>query len=193
MTMDQPTPGSTPPLDVRQTPDAQVPFAATGRAKKRRMPATTLLVVGAFVAIGGVSLALGRVTAPATATTAGDPGAGRGTGTGEGGGFGGGAGGTGGLGSANITGTVVSVSDSSIQLKLSTGDTVTLTLGNSVTYRDSTAGSASEIAPGATVELGLAGVGGGTNPTASGNPQPSGSGAGSSGNTSVQTITVVKP
>ena len=113
MTMDQPTPGSTPPLDVRQTPDAQVPFAATGRAKKKRLSTgTTLLVVGAFVAIGGVSLALGRVTAPATATTAGDPGAGRGTGTGEGGGFGGGAGGTGGLGSANITGTVVSVSDS---------------------------------------------------------------------------------
>ena len=153
--------------------------------------------MGALVAIGGVAFAVGRVTAPAAATTTGGfAGAGRGAGTGEGGtGFGGtggfvGAGRNG--GDLNITGTVVSVNASSIQIKLATGTTMTLNLSTNVTYRDSTTGSAADVTPGATVQVGLA-LAGGTGPTASGNPRPSG-GFGGAGlaNASVGTITVVK-
>jgi len=61
-----------------------------------------------------------------------------------------------------------------------------------VTYRDSTTGSAADVTPGATVQVGLA-LAGRTGPTASGNPPPSG-GFGGAGlaNASVGTITVVK-
>jgi hypothetical protein len=215
MTMDNSTPGSTPP--PTWTPDpvpappvtppqgfgptsfAPVPLVATTTPRKNRASAgTALLLVGALVAIGGVAFAVGRVTAPAAAaTTGGFGGAGRGTGTGEGGTGGFGAGGFGGAGGGrngggvSVTGTVVSVGTSTIQIKLSTGSTMTLNLGTNVTYRDSTTGSASDVTPGATVQIGFA-LGAGTGATASGNPRPSG-GFGGLGSATVGTITVVKP
>jgi hypothetical protein len=216
MTMDNSTPGSTPPptwasdpaADLATPPAAAAPgqpgssFAATPlvaktTARNRASTGTALLLVGALVAIGGVAFAVGRVTAPAATTTAGI-GAGRGTGTGAGGTGFGGAGGFGAAGrtggAANVSGTVVSVSATSIQIKLATGSTVTLNLASNVTYRDATTGSAADVTPGATVEVGLAFAGGGTGPTASGNPRPSGGFGGAGlGNTSVGTITVVKP
>ena len=214
MTINEPTPGSTPPPTwatdpVASTPVNPVPVAAptsfapaplvasTTPKKNRASTGTALLLVGALVAIGGVAFAVGRVTAPTpAATTGGFAGAGRGTGTGEGGtGFGaaggfGGAGRTG--GGVSITGTVVSVSASSIEIKLAAGNTMTLNLSTNVTYRDSTTGSAADVTPGATVQVGLA-LAGGAGPTASGNPRPSG-GFGGAGlaNASVGTITVVK-
>jgi hypothetical protein len=95
----------------------------------------------------------------------------------------------------NISGTVVSIDASSIQVKLSTGNTVTLNLGSSVTYRTATAGTATDVTPGSTVEIGLALGGGGNGPTASGNPRPSGGFGGGFGGGftgTVGTITVVK-
>jgi hypothetical protein len=166
--------------------------------KNRASAGTALLLVGALVAIGGVAFAVGRVTAPAAATTTGLGAAGRGTG-GEGGfgagGFGGagGAGGFGGgrnAGALSVTGTVVSIDANSIQVKLANGTTQTLTLGTSTTYRDSTSGSAADVVPGATVQVALD-LGVGNGPTASGQPRPSG-GFGGLGNATVGTITVVK-
>lgn len=207
MTMDAPTPGSTPP--PTWTPDpapgsqapasgptsfAPAPLVPTMTAKKNRASAgTALLLVGALVAIGGVAFAVGRVTAPAAATTSG---LGAGAGPGNGGEFGGfgGNGGFGGAGRAggglSVTGTVVSIDASSIQIKLANGTTETLSLGSSVSYRDSTSGSAADVTPGATVQVALA-VGAGTGPPASGQPRPSG-GFGGLTNATVGTITVVK-
>jgi hypothetical protein len=214
-----PTPGSTPPPTwttdpvqaspanpippVPPTSFAPAPLAARTTTKNRASTGTALLLVGALVAIGGVAFAVGRVTAPAAATTpaaGGFGGAGRGAGNGEGGfgGFGGGAGGAGGFGGGagrgaagvSITGTVVSIDGSTIQVKLANGTTETLNLGSSVTYRDSTTGTAADVTPGSTVQIGLA-LGAATGPTASGQPRPSG-GFGGLGSATVGTITVVK-
>jgi len=73
---------------------------------------------------------------------------------------------------------------------LSTGNTVTLNLNGSTTYRTATTGSASDVAPGDTVELGLSL--GNRQPTASGNPRPSGGFGGGLGGGTVSTVTVVK-
>ena len=214
MTMDAPTPGSTPPptwttdpapsapVSPPQAPTSFVPapLVATMTPRKNRASAgTALLLVGALVAIGGVAFAVGRVTAPAAATTTGLGAAGRGTG-GEGGfgaGGAGGFGGAGGVGGAgrnggalSVTGTVVSIDATTIQIKLANGTTTTLTLGSNTTYRDSTSGSAADVVPGATVQVAL-GVVTGTGPAASGQPRPSG-GFGGLGNATVGTITVVK-
>jgi hypothetical protein len=167
-------------------------------AKNRASTGTALLLVGALVAIGGVAFAVGRVTAPAAAaapTAGGFGGAGRGNGEGGTGGFGGagGFGGGAGRGAAgvSVTGTVVSINGSSIQLKLANGTTETLNLSSTVTYRDSTTGTAADVAPGATVQISLALGAGAGGPTASGQPRPSG-GFGGLGNATVGTITVVK-
>ena len=211
MTMDAPTPGSTPPptwatdpapstpVSPPQAPPtsfAPAPLVSTMTPRKNRASAgTALLLVGALVAIGGVAFAVGRVTAPAAATTTGLGAAGRGTG-GEGGFGPGGFGGAGGFGGGrnggalSVTGTVVSIDANSIQVKLANGTTQTLTLGSSTTYRDSTSGSAADVVPGATVQVALD-LGTGTGPTASGQPRPSG-GFGGLGNATVGTITVVK-
>ena len=219
MTMDQPTPGSTPPPtwtpDPAPTPAAPPPAAptfappasfapaplvATTKPRNRASLGTALLLVGALVAIGGVAFAVGRVTAPTATAATNGLGAGRGTGTG-GTGFGGngGAGAFGGAGrnagGLSVTGTVVSIDANTIQLKLANGTSETLNLGSSVTYRDSTAGSASDVTAGATVEIGLS-LGAGTGPTSSGQPRPSGGFGGGFGggltNATVGTITVVK-
>jgi hypothetical protein len=194
-----------PPAAYAPTSFAPAPVAATTTAKNRASTGTALLLVGALVAIGGVAFAVGRVTAPtATASPAGGlGGTGRGAGNGtngEGGfgGFGGGAGGAGGFGGGagrgtagvSISGTVVSIDGSTIQIKLANGTTETLNLSPTVTYRDSTTGTAADVTAGATVQIGLA-LGAGTGPTASGQPRPSG-GFGGLGGATVGTITVVK-
>jgi hypothetical protein len=214
------TPGSTPPPTWTPDPTpaplansvppappasfAPAPIVAKTTAKNRASTGTALLLVGALVAIGGVAFAVGRVTAPAAAATpaaGGLGGAGRGAGAnGEGGfgGFGGGAGGAGGFGGAagrgaaglSVSGTVVSIDGSTIQIKLANGTTETLNLSSTVTYRDSTTGTATDVIPGSTVQIGLA-LGAGTGPTASGQPRPSG-GFGGLGGATVGTITVVK-
>lgn len=194
----QPAPIAPAPA-LAPTSFAPAPVVATVAPRKNRASTgTALLLVGALVAIGGVAFAVGRVTAPPAATAATGFG-GRGTGTG-GTGLGGVTGtgtGTGGFGrggaggGVSISGTVVSIDATSIQIKLASGTTETLNLGGSVTYRNATAGSAADVTPGATVEIGLALGGGRTGPTASGNPRPSGGfGGGFTG--TVGTITVVK-
>jgi len=176
---------------------APAPISPTVAPRKNRASmGTALLLVGALVAIGGVSFAVGRVTAPAPPAATGFGGRGTGTGgafggtgTGTGGGFGRGA------GALSINGTVVAIDASTIQVKLASGNTVTLNLGSNVTYRNANVGTAADVTPGATVEIGLAPGGGGNGPSASGNPRPSGGfgggfGAGFTG--TVGTITVVK-
>ncbi len=214
----QPTPAQAPAPYA--APPAQAPYAAppvqapaafapapinptisTPKPKNRASAGTAILLVGALVAIGGVAFAVGRVTAPAAAAAPAFGGRGNGTGGGFGPTASGGAGGFGaafgrGSGGVNVSGTVVSIDANSIQVKLSTGNTVTLNLDSSTTYRTATTGSASDVAPGDTVELGLA-VGGRTNPSASGNPRPSGGpgggfGGGFGAGGTVSTITVVK-
>ncbi len=189
-----PAPFAPPPTSF-----APAPIVAKTTARNRASTGTALLLVGALVAIGGVAFAVGRVTAPTAAapTNAGGfGGAGRGNGAeggfGGAGGFGGGFGGGAARGAAgvSISGTVVSIDGSSIQIKLANGTTETLNLASTVTYRDSTTGTAADVTPGATVEISLA-LGGGGGPTASGQPRPSG-GFGGLGNATVGTITVVK-
>jgi hypothetical protein len=182
---------------LSQSPDRQqagdpssfslaAPIRQPAARKNRATSGTALLVLGALVAVGGVTFAAGRVTAPSGSTTSTLAGAGRGAGTGTGG-----AGAPGGLGGSSVTGTVVSIDGSSIQIKLASGTTETLDLGSSVTYRDATTGSAADVTPGSTVQIGLSFAGSGTGPTASGNPRPSG-GVGGLGNATVGTITVVQ-
>ncbi len=203
---DSPLPAANPQPPTPPTSFAPAPVVARTAPRNRASTGTALLLVGALVAIGGVAFAVGRVTAPAAAaaTNAGGfGGTGRGAGTGEGGGFGGGTGGTGagglggaggfgrgGAGGVSISGTVVSIDGSTIQIKLTTGQTETLNLAPTVTYRDSTTGSAADVTPGSTVQIGLA-LGAATGPTASGQPRPSG-GFGGLGGATVGTITVVK-
>jgi hypothetical protein len=180
------------------------PTISSPQPKNRASAGTAILLLGALVAIGGVAFAVGRVTAPTTSATAGrGNGAG---GAGFGGGFGPGASGNpggafgGGFGrgggGVNVTGTVVSIDANTIEVKLSTGNTVTLNLGSSTTYRTATTGSASDVAAGDTVELGLSV--GTRQPGASAQPRPSGGtgggfgGFGGFGGGTVSTVTVVK-
>ena len=139
-----------------------------------------VLVVAAAVAIGGVAFAVGRTTAPVSATTgngrgtlggvfpggsfapraSGAPGLGRG---GFGGGFGGGL---------TVSGTVESVNGDTLTIKTANGQTIEVTTGPSTTYNTQSAASASDVQAGKTVQvqLDLAGGAGLGRPNASGAP-----------------------
>lgn len=118
---------------------------------KRANSTTNLLIVSALIAFGGVGFAVGHAsaggssTALSGATTASRfaPLASGAPGVGEGG-LGGGA---------TVTGTVVSVAADSITLKLASGQTVTLATGSTTTYHNQTAGSATDLAAGQTVQV----------------------------------------
>ena len=118
-----------------------------------------VLVVAAAVAIGGVAFAVGRNTAPVSAST----GTGRGNGTfggafpgrsftpGASGAPGFGRGGFGGaLGGAGLTiqGTVESVDGDTMTIKTANGATIAVTTGSSTTYHTQTAASASDVQTG---------------------------------------------
>jgi hypothetical protein len=166
-----------PPASAAPAIEPVRPLAPAPAPRKRSsgMWLNVLLVVAAAVAIGGVSFALGRSTAPATTAAArGGFGTGQFAGNGAGrsfdpnasfptgaGGFG--AGGFGGRGAnVGITGTVDSVSADSITIKTANGQTVTLSLDGQTTYHQSTAATSSAVTTGATVTVrvgGLAGAG----------------------------------
>lgn len=141
------------PEEVSGTEIAPPAISRTrARVPARRANSTTsLLVVAALVAFGGVGFAVGHVTGSGQT----------GTGT-QGGlsGFGASASGAPGFGdrvglggTATMTGTVVSVSAGSITLQLTSGSTVTIATGSSTTYHNQTSGSITDLAAGQTVQV----------------------------------------
>jgi hypothetical protein len=168
-----------PVVSTISTPPPPVIVAAR---KKEDRAFRILLAVGLLVAVGGVTFAIGRVTAPAAATTrggfaanggfanggAGAGGAGTGgAGLGRGAGFGGGV---------LVTGTVDSVSGSTMTLKEANGTAVTVNLADTTTYHAQAAATAADVTVGkqvqVLVEIG-GGFGGGGFPGASGAPRAS--------------------
>jgi hypothetical protein len=130
----------------------------------------TLLLIAAAVAIGGISFAIGHVTA-GSGTAAATPALGRG-------GFGPGAGrsfsipslapgqtfdtsqfggnGRGGFG-GGTQGTVQSISGGTLTIKLANGSTMTINLTGTTTYHKEDAASQSDITTGSTVRVTVAG------------------------------------
>jgi hypothetical protein len=169
-----PSPVSLPPL-VPATPPAPV--------RRRRDPLTILMVVAAFVALGGVGFAVGRVTAPASAAATNGRGQ-FGNGTFPGGSFApggsfnpGGNGfagaGRGGLGGVALTGTITEVTADHIVLKLANGSSLTIPVNSSTAYHRQASATSTDVATGTTVQVQLS-VGG--TPGATGQ-QPDTSGA----------------
>ncbi|HTC86195.1 MAG TPA: hypothetical protein VK656_05800 [Candidatus Acidoferrum sp.] len=167
------------------------------KAGRRRDPLSIVLVIAAFVALGGVGFAFGRVTAPTAVATGGGRGFGGGNGTFEfpAGGFGGNGGGTigggGGFGrglggAVAIRGTVTAITDTQVTIQLASGGTVNIPISSSTTYHNQASGSASDVKTGATI---LVQLGAATGPNASPGASP-GTGGGRSLGTA-QDITIV--
>ena len=169
-----PEPTSVPTAPVAAAGPAMTPGPAASSRKSGSggRLLNIVLVVAAAVAIGGVAFAVGRNTAPVSAST----GAGRGNGTfggafpgrsftpGASGAPGFGRGGFGGaLGGAGLTiqGTVVSVDGDTMTIKTANGGTIAVTTGSSTTYHTQTAASASDVQTGSTVQVQVDVTGGG--------------------------------
>ena len=130
--------------------------------KKTDRTFAILLAVGLLIAVGGVTFAVGRMTAPAPAasTTRG---------------FGGGV---------LVTGTVDSVSGTTMTLKEANGSTVTVNLAGTTTYHAQAAATAADVTTGKQVQVEVqvaGGLGGqdvpGASPGAAASPAPGASGA----------------
>jgi hypothetical protein len=157
-----------------------------GSSKRRRDPLTLVMFAAAFVAVGGVGFATGRVTAPAAAVTTGSRFGNGGnfpTGSfapgGNGGGLAGGRGGFG--GGVSVRGTVTEVAADHITIKLANGTTLSIPIDSTTTYHSQAAATAGDVKSGVTVqvEVGAAnGAGGGrvTDPNASAAPGGNGFG-----------------
>ena len=182
----QPPVWSVPPMPV-PPPIVSAPVKA-GSGKRRRDPLTLVMFAAAFVAVGGVGFATGRVTAPAATvgTDAGRfgngnfPGASFGLGgSGTVGGNGGFAG-AGRFGGVSLKGTVTEVTADHITLKLANGTTLSIPVDSGTTYHSQAAATASDVKAGVTVQVsltqGTGGVGPGTNPNASAAPGGNGIG-----------------
>jgi len=145
------------------SPASSVPFGHTvstppppviAPVKKGDRTFTILLAVGLLIAVGGVTFAVGRMTAPAAAATT------RGNG-----GFGnGGVGGTGATGAAGlgrggfgggvlVTGTVDSISGTTMTLKEANGSTVTVNLAGTTTYHAQAAATSADVTTGKQVQV----------------------------------------
>jgi hypothetical protein len=165
-----------------------MPAVVATPVKRRRDPLTIVMVVAAFVALGGVGFAAGRVTAPVSAAATGGRGAGGAFNFPAGGSFapGGNTGnaGTGGFGrfsgGVSIKGTITEVTADHISLKLANGTTVTIPVDSNTAYHRQTSASSADVTSGTTVQVQLsAGVGGGgggagLQPNASGAPAQGG-------------------
>jgi hypothetical protein len=141
-----------------------------------------ILGVALAVAIGGVAFAVGRTTAPASASTGGRgtfganfPNASFAPGASGAPNFGGGRGGFGGFGGGaglTIRGTVESVDGSTVTIRTANGQSIQVATGADTTYSTQTPATSSEVTAGATVQVQIqAGTGqGGFRPNASGAP-----------------------
>jgi hypothetical protein len=141
------------------TPVAPVVVAPRARQGGRWL--NVLLALAFAVALGGMAFAVGRSTAPAAVVTGRGNG---GVGFVPGGSFApGGANGQGrgGLvgagGGLTVSGTVESVANGKLTVKLASGDTLTFTLDGSTTYKTATPATASDVAVGDKVDVGVAG------------------------------------
>jgi hypothetical protein len=176
------------------TASPSVPFSHTvstppppviAPAKKADRTFTILLAVGLLIAVGGVTFAVGRITAPAAAATT------RGNGGFGNGGFAnGGAGGTGAAGAAGlgrggfgggvlVTGTVDSISGTTMTLKEANGSTVTVNLAGTTTYHAQAAATSADVTTGKQVQVEVQVAGGfggqgvpGASPGADASPVP---------------------
>jgi hypothetical protein len=140
-----------------------------------------VLAVAVLVAIGGVSFAVGRGTAPVAANGRGNFGGGN-FGAGANGSFdpsasgapgnlGGGPGGGFGLGGGlTISGTVESVTGDSLTVTTASGQTVTLGVDGETGYHSQTDATAADVTPGSTVEVHVNFGAGGNRPSASADP-----------------------
>ena len=157
------TPTTTPVAPSATTPPPPTVTVTT----KRRSGAwrNVLLGVAALVAVGGVAFAVGRSTAPpATPQFAGLGGDGTvitPDGSFDPGTFPGGAGPdvVGGFGGPSIEGTVTAIDDDSITVSLPNGQEMTIALDDATTYHASTDASASDVAVGDEVSVGVDGFG----------------------------------
>ena len=180
-------------IDTPQSGDQ--PTGRPVRGQPARPPAkqdrTTLmlLLVAAFIAVGGIGFAVGHVTAQGGTAAASNAGNGRGglggfNGRGgfpslapgqtfdasqftRGGGFGGGLGGF----SGGVTGTVQSITPTSITIQEASGTSVTIDLSGNTTYHSEAAASPADVQVGTTVTVQID-----TSALASETPNPSASG-----------------
>jgi hypothetical protein len=146
-----------PSVDESKLAGADRPARSVRRSKPDRAT-TALLLIAAFVAVGGIGFALGHLTAPGAAAAAnptfgrlggrnfaslapgqtfapGDFGTGRGVGSVSGG----------------VTGTVQSIDGSTMTVQLANGTTVTIDLTGSTTYHSETSASAGDVKVGSSV------------------------------------------
>jgi hypothetical protein len=152
------------PAAPPNTPPATPPPTTVGASRvASRGAGSVLLAVAALIAVGGVTFAVGRLTAPAAAATTRGPGGG-GNGAfpgGQGVGRQGGLGGLLGGGGLTIRGTVTATSPSGITIRLASGTTITIPTDSSTTYHRQTAASSGDVTTGNDVLVELAGGQGG--------------------------------
>ncbi|HEX7497355.1 MAG TPA: hypothetical protein VF344_02675 [Candidatus Limnocylindrales bacterium] len=147
-------------------------MATTIQPPKRQDRTTmALLLVAAFVAVGGIGFAVGHLTAGSSTSNNTALGAGNGRGNGGGNGgfvrpslapgqtfdagqFGGGIGRNGGVGAGgSVTGTVASVNGTTMTITLANGTTVTIDLSSTTTYHNATAATSADVKTGSTVTI----------------------------------------
>ena len=156
-----PPEASTPPVwSMPPAPVAMPPIVAAtpgAPARRGRDPLTILMFAAAFVALGGVGFAAGRVTAPAAAvaSTGGRGGSGGFNFPGGGSFNPGGGNGAGGLGrfggGVSIQGTITETTADHITIKLANGSTVTIPVDSSTAYHRQASATSSDVQTGATV------------------------------------------
>jgi hypothetical protein len=203
-------PGSgVPPVwSMPPAPLAMPPVVAVSPgvpAARRRDPLTILMFAAAFVALGGVGFAAGRVTAPAAATAStGGRGGNGGFNFPGGGSFNpGGGNGAGGLGrfggGVSIQGTITETTADHITIKLANGSSVTIPVDSSTAYHRQASATSSDVQTGATVLVQLTGGGangrGGQAPNGSGAPGASGAPGTTTGRVvgTASDVTIVSP
>jgi hypothetical protein len=171
---------------------------------KQDRTTVALLLVAAFVAVGGVGFAVGHVTAGGGAAAATSALGGRGGGAGFGGRnfsfapgtsfnpaqFGNGGAGRGGLGgvAAGVTGTVQSVTPTSVTIQEANGTSVTIDISGTTTYHGETAAAAGDVKVGSSVTVQID-----TSALASGAPNPSASGGLGGRTLSAKDILIANP
>jgi hypothetical protein len=177
----EPTPiaGTQPPAQAAGTQGAETSAGATPAASPavvlarpaRRDPLPIVLALAALVAVGGLSFAGGRLTAPAAAVT-GLPGTGQRGGQGngqQGNGQGNGFGTVGralGAGVA-IKGTIAAVAADHITLRLDNGQTLVVPVDTGTTYHRQASATSADVTTGAPVLVQMASnAGGGAGPVA---------------------------
>jgi preprotein translocase subunit YajC len=167
------------PIEQDQPDDRLRPARKPAKQDRTTM---ILLLVAAFVAVGGISFALGHLTAPSAAAAANQGGRlggfnGRGAlsslapgqtfSPGE---FGG-RGGLGGL-AGGVSGTVQSITSTSITIQEANGSTLTINLDGTTTYHAAAAASPSDVTVGSSVTVQID-----TSALASQTPNPGATGA----------------